>query len=109
MNIVRYKQGDLATMTDERKAELRALAERPDSEIDYSDIPKPSETDWSPVLTQSDLRVHAVEVFGDDGSAWMTKPHDLLGGKTPMEYASNQAGAATVRQILNAIRFGGVV
>lgn len=39
MSTVRYKQDELPQMTEERKAELKALAERPDSEIDYSDIP----------------------------------------------------------------------
>lgn len=61
------------------------------------------------MLRQSELFVRAAEVFGDDGSTWMTKPHDLLGGKTPVEYASNEFGGAKVRQILNAIEYGGVV
>jgi len=33
-------------MTEQRKAELRALAECPDSEIDYSDIPPLDEEFW---------------------------------------------------------------
>ncbi|WP_210311677.1 hypothetical protein [Brucella endophytica] len=37
--MVRYKRSELPPLTEERKAELRALAERPDSEIDYSDLP----------------------------------------------------------------------
>lgn len=43
MSTVRYKQGELPQMTEERKA----LAERPDSEIDYSDIPPLDETFWA--------------------------------------------------------------
>jgi uncharacterized protein (DUF4415 family) len=39
MNMVRYAQNDLPPITEARKAELKALAARPDSEIDYSDIP----------------------------------------------------------------------
>ncbi len=39
MNMVRYKQNELPALTEERKAELMALAKRPDNEIDYSDIP----------------------------------------------------------------------
>jgi len=46
MNMVRYKRGELLPMTEQRKAELRALAERPDSEIDYSDIPPLDEKFW---------------------------------------------------------------
>jgi len=46
--IVRYKI-DLTNpppLTEERKAELKALAERPDSEIDYSDIPPLDDDFW---------------------------------------------------------------
>ena len=49
------------------------------------------------------------EVFGENGAAWMTAPHDLLGGKAPVQYATNEFGGAKVRQILNAIEYGGVV
>lgn len=61
------------------------------------------------VLRQSDLFLRAAEVFGSEGTTWMTKPHDLLDGKSPMEYAANEFGGAKVRQILNAIEYGGVV
>ena len=61
------------------------------------------------MLRQSELFVRAAEVFGEDGATWMTTPHDLLGGKAPVEYASNEFGGAKVRQILNAIEYGGVV
>ena|GEM_PF-6090408 len=33
------KQGDLPPLAEERKTEPKALADKPDSEIDYSDIP----------------------------------------------------------------------
>ena len=46
MSMVRYKQGELPPLTEERKAELRALADMPDSEIDYSDIPPLDEKFW---------------------------------------------------------------
>ncbi|MEJ8810395.1 antitoxin Xre/MbcA/ParS toxin-binding domain-containing protein [Variovorax ureilyticus] len=61
------------------------------------------------MLRHSDLLVRAAEVFGDDGPAWMTKPHPLLDGKTPLEFASNEFGAERVREILSAIEYGGVV
>ena len=61
------------------------------------------------MLRQSELFVRAAEVFGEDGATWMTRPHDLLDGKAPVEYASNEFGGAKVRQILNAIEYGGVV
>jgi len=39
--IVRYEVDldNLPPLTDKQKAKLKALAEMPDSEIDYSDIP----------------------------------------------------------------------
>jgi len=40
MNLVRYKADEIPPTTPEEEAELLALAERPDSEIDYSDIPQ---------------------------------------------------------------------
>lgn len=46
MSMVRYKQSELPTLTEERKAELKALAALPDSEIDYSDIPSLDDTFW---------------------------------------------------------------
>ena len=46
MSIVRYKQGELPPLTEERKAELKALANMPDSESDYSDIPPVTEEFW---------------------------------------------------------------
>lgn len=39
MNWVRYRLDELSELTEQRKAELKALAERPDTEIDCSDIP----------------------------------------------------------------------
>lgn len=39
MSMVRYRRGELPPLTDERKAELKVLAEMPDSKIDYSEIP----------------------------------------------------------------------
>jgi putative toxin-antitoxin system antitoxin component (TIGR02293 family) len=61
------------------------------------------------MLRQSELFVRAAEVFGEDGATWMTRPHDLLDGKAPVEYATNEFGGMKVRQVLNAIEYGGVV
>ena len=43
MAIVSYTIDELPPITEERMAELRALSERPDSEIDFSDIPPMTE------------------------------------------------------------------
>jgi len=40
MAIVSYLENELPPMTPEREARLKALAEMPDYEIDYSDIPE---------------------------------------------------------------------
>lgn len=46
MSMVKFKQGHLPSLTEQRKAELKALAVQPDSEINYSDIPPLSEKFW---------------------------------------------------------------
>ncbi len=61
------------------------------------------------MLRQSELLVRAAEVFGEQGSIWMTKPHPLLDDKSPAAYASNEFAAERVRSVLNAIKHGGVV
>ena len=40
MAIVSYSLDEMPPMSEEQVARLKALAERPDSEIDYSDIPE---------------------------------------------------------------------
>ena len=74
--IVRYEVdlGSLPPLTEERKAELRALADRPDSEIDYRDIPPLTEKFWlnavrnpyyKPTKTSTTVRVDS------DVLAWL--------------------------------------
>jgi len=46
MSTVRYKRSELLPLSEQQKARLQALAERPDSEIDYSDIPPLDERFW---------------------------------------------------------------
>jgi uncharacterized protein (DUF4415 family) len=71
--IVSYTLKTLPPMTEERLAKLRALAARPDSEIDFSDIPELTE-EWKnaerghfyrPVKRQITARVDA------DVLAWL--------------------------------------
>ncbi|MDR1841693.1 MAG: BrnA antitoxin family protein [Holophagales bacterium] len=40
MAMVRYRENELPPLTPERETELKALMERPDSEIDFSDMPE---------------------------------------------------------------------
>ena len=46
MNTVEYRLEELPPLSAQRKAELMALAERPDSDIDYSDIPPLPDSFW---------------------------------------------------------------
>jgi uncharacterized protein (DUF4415 family) len=64
----------LPPMTEARRAKLRALAARPDSEIDFSDIPEMTDEEWKnaerghfyrPVKRQITARVDA------DVLAWL--------------------------------------
>ena len=41
MSIVKHKRGSAPEVSARREAELKALADKPDREIDYSDIPVP--------------------------------------------------------------------
>lgn len=73
--IVRYELdlNNLPPLTEERKAELKALAEMPDSEIDFSDIPSLDEAFWKnavrnpfykPTKTSTTVRVDSVYWLG---------------------------------------------
>jgi uncharacterized protein (DUF2384 family) len=69
--------------------------------------PDPAVTERT--LLQRELFLRAAEVFGSEAPTWMAEPHDLLDGKSPKEYAINEACCSRVRQILNSIEYGGVV
>jgi ATP-dependent protease ClpP protease subunit len=56
MAIVRFRADEMPPLSEERRAELRALAERPDSEIDYSEIPKA--TDFSNWMTAEEAKAY---------------------------------------------------
>ena len=74
MNMVRYKQGELPPLSEERKAELKALADMPERGIDYSDIPPLTEEFWTnavpspfykPIKTYTSVRIDS------DVMAWL--------------------------------------
>lgn len=74
MSMVRYKQGELPPLTDQRKAQLRALAERPDSEIDYSDIAPLTDEFWSKAVPNpfhKPAQTHASVRIDADVLAWL--------------------------------------
>jgi uncharacterized protein (DUF4415 family) len=46
MKMVSYERGSLPPRTDADRARFAALAARPDSEVDLSDIPEMTDEDW---------------------------------------------------------------
>ncbi len=57
-----------------------------------------------------DLKEMVSDVFeGEDGQNWLKKPHPMLEGETPLQAAKTSFGAQRVKDILNAIKYGGVV
>ncbi|ATW34470.1 BrnA antitoxin family protein [Candidatus Williamhamiltonella defendens] len=89
MSIVRYKKSELPPLTEERKAELRALAEKPDSEIDYSDIPPLQKAFWEranpnpffkPVKTHASIRLDSdvLAWFKSQGKGYQTRINAIL-------------------------------
>ena len=74
MGMLRYKQGELPPLTEERIAELKALAERPDSEIDYSDIPPLDDAFWARAAPNpffKPVKTHASVRIDSDVMAWL--------------------------------------
>jgi uncharacterized protein (DUF4415 family) len=74
MSVVRYKQGELPPLTQERKAALKALAAGPDGGIDYGELLPLDDGFWKnavrnpfykPTQTSTTLRVDS------DVLAWL--------------------------------------
>ena len=60
-------------------------------------------------LQVTDLMTQSTEVFGSPGQAslWLTKPHPLLDGETPLRRARTPWGMSKVQGMLVALRYGG--
>lgn len=89
MRTVRFKQDELPPLTEERMAELKAMAEAPDSEIDYSDIPPLDDAFWAravpnpffkPVKTHASVRIDSdVMVWlKSQGKGYQTRMNSIL-------------------------------
>ena len=87
--IVSYTLETLPPMTEERLAKLQALAARPDSEIDFSDIPELTEERWRtaerghfyrPVKRQITARVDAdvLEWLKSQGKGYQSRINAIL-------------------------------
>ena len=63
------------------------------------------------VLRLLELGQMAADTFetDDEASAWLRRPHPMLEGDSPLELAKTSFGAQRVKDILIAIRYGGVV
>lgn len=60
---------------------------------------------------QLGLKRNAEDTFEskEDAAQWLQRPHPMLDGASPLQMAQTEAGAERVRDILIAIRYGGVV
>lgn len=45
----------------------------------------------------------------EEAAAWLRQPHPVLDGETPLDCAKSGFGAERVKDILNAVKYGGVV
>lgn len=63
------------------------------------------------VLRLLELEGIAAETFSTEveASAWLNRPHPMLDGETPLAAAKTSFGAQLVKDILLAIKYGGVV
>lgn len=63
------------------------------------------------VLRLLELDGQATETFTNEGEAfaWLNRPHQMLDGDTPLAAAKTSYGAQRVKDILLAIKYGGVV
>jgi len=93
---------NLPPLTDQQKAELRALANAPETEIDYSDIPPLDDAFWrnavrnpfyKPVKASTTLRIDAdvLAWFKSQGKGYQTRINDVL--RQAMLRARVQPGA----------------
>lgn len=74
MNKVRYHPAELPVLTQEREAELQALANKPDSDIDYSDIPPLTDAFWANAVRNpfyKPTKTHASVRIDSDVLAWL--------------------------------------
>lgn len=87
--IVRHSLSTLPPLTDERRVALQALAARPDSEIDYSDIPALSDAQlanavrgrfYKPVKRQITARVDAdvLDWLKSQGKGYQSRINTIL-------------------------------
>lgn len=103
MKTVSVTLADLPPLSPAQAAELRALAERPDSEIDYNDIPPQDPADWAgaergrfyrPLKTQTSIRIDkdVMAWLKRDGKGYQTRINAIL-REAMLRDLQRQAGA----------------
>jgi uncharacterized protein (DUF4415 family) len=89
MSMVRYKQSEIPQLTKEREAKLKALAKKPDAEIDYTDDPALDDAFWAravpnpffkPVKTHASVRIDAdvLTWLKSQGKGYQTRMNAIL-------------------------------
>lgn len=60
---------------------------------------------------RSELERMATDTFEtrEEAAQWLRTPHPMLDGDAPLQIAVTQAGAERVKDILTAIKYGGVL
>lgn len=89
MSNIKHQRGDACVLTPRREAELRALANQADDDIDYSDIPSTDDVQWAeavrgefyrPLKTQASVRIDAdvMEWLKGPGKGYQTRLNAIL-------------------------------
>jgi len=62
------------------------------------------------ILRSMQLQLFAADVFGgvEPARKWLHKPHPMLDGMAPSDFADNEFGAQKVRGMLAGLKYGGV-
>ncbi len=100
--IVSYTPETLPPLTEARRAKLRVLAARPDSEIDFSDIPELADEQWKhaerghfyrPVERQITVRVDAdvLAWLKSQGKGYQSRNNAILRREMLTAYRSTAA------------------
>jgi len=84
--MVRYTHETLPPLTEKQRANLAALAARPDSEIDYSDIPP--------------LPDDVLRVFRNSCGSFLANFANFETGRSPVKYNMCAALSAAPRYLL---------
>ncbi len=103
MSMVKHKRGTPSTLDVQHEAELKALANKFDEDIDYSDIPPSSDEQWSnaergkfyrPLKTQASVRIDAdvMEWLKRPGKGYQTRLNAILREAMLRDQNKNNSG-----------------